>query len=173
MTVQQAYTLGEVIREGLDQLPGAAVRDIVNWIRTNHREVIEENFETISYLGLSNMVRAARKARKKPTEIDDYSTSLCFDFGLPPMEFDGEISVPRDMTNVMNSVCDWSDLEETTIRNFDKHIELLEATGAATLKHAEECRILRQAAMQHSPGGTIDITLGDLRKIARRKRSLE
>jgi hypothetical protein len=163
------YTLGEVIREALDELPGASVHDIVNWIRMNHRQVIEDNFETISYQGLSAMVRAARKIHPRK-EDDDYAESLCFDFGLPPMAFDKEISVPRDMDNLTKSVCDWPELEETTVRDFDKHIKLLIATGNATLTRATDCQALRDAAMQFSPNGDIDVTIGELRRIAQRRR---
>jgi hypothetical protein len=171
VTLQQAYTLGEVIREALDALPGAAVRDVVNWIRENHRSVVEDNFETLSYQGLSVMVRAARKSRAPSLELQEYSHSLCFDFGLSPMLLDHEISVPRDMENLINSPCDWPVLEEATLLDLDKHIALLRATGAATLAQAERCAKLRQGAVRYSPNGRLDLTIGALREMARAQRN--
>jgi hypothetical protein len=61
--------------------------------------------------------------------------------------------------------------QETTIRALDKHILLLRATAEATLEHADHCEQLRQAAIRYSPRGSVDVTLGKLREIARSERN--
>jgi len=168
MTLEQMQSLGEVIDQGLDKFPGGAVRDIVNWIRTEHRRVVEENFETLSYAGLAAMVRQRRKNRV-PTEEKFYAFSLCLDFGLPSLDLDSEISVPRDIDNPINSVCDWKEPDDATIDDIDKHIIALRAQSDADSRHAAAWLTVRQAAIKIS-GGRTDITIGELRKRARESR---
>lgn len=167
MTIEQLRYLSEVIREAIDTNPRAATHVVVRWIWDHYPHVIDENELTLINDGLGDRIRREHKARPPLGEITEFSLHLCFDFGLPPIQFDEEISVPRDIENLINSPCDWPSLEETTIRDFDKHILLLRATAKATLEHADNCEQLRQAAMRHNPDGNLDITIGKLRAIAR------
>ena len=169
MTMEQIVTLQEVIREACQKLPGANTHDTVNWIRRNYRKIIEDNFETLSYRALSVLVRAERKSRPPEPEIHP---SLFQDFELEPMQLDREISIPNDLENPINGGCDWRELEESTIRQIDAHIVLLDATAAATTAQANRYRRFRQAAMRYSPDGSLDITIGELRKIARHNRGI-
>jgi hypothetical protein len=165
MTMEQIYTLREVVREACCALPGASVYDTVSWIRRHRRKVVEENFETLSYQALAILVRAERKSR--PPEVDDYSENLALDFGLTPVPLDREISVPKDLENPIAGGCDWRELEEATIRDLDAHILLLRATARATDLQAEHYNNLRQAAMRHNPNGNLNMTIRELRRIAR------
>jgi len=165
MTFEQSESLGKVIDQSLDNFPGGTVPDIVNWICRNRRRVVEENFETLSCAGLAAMVRQRRKTGV-PAEVKFYSFSLCLDFGLPWLDFDSEISIPRDMENPINSVCDWKKPDDATIDDIDKHLIAFEAQRDADSRHAACWMLVRQAAIKIS-GGRTDITLGELRKRAR------
>src|SRR5215469_7350223 len=167
MTMEQIRYLNEVIREGIDNNPAARTYEVVCWIRDHYAGVIEENSITLINDGLADRIRREHKARPPLGEITDFSENLCLDFGIELMQFDQEISVPRDTENLINSVCDWPKLEDASIRAFDKHIALLKAIAEATLAHASGCEILRQAAMKHNPDGSLDRTIGELRQIAR------
>lgn len=168
MTFQQLTTLQDVIRKALDT--HVSTPEAVNWIRSHYRRIVDENWETISYTGLSVLVRAMRKTARQNNGDEFNSVSLCLDFGLSPMPLDEEISVPRDVDNIINSMCDWRAVDAASLADVEKHIQLLLATAAATNLQAKHWQIFLQAAMLYNPDpANLNITIGQLRKIARRR----
>lgn len=168
MTLVQEYTLQEVIEKALRETGNGPTREVTRYLQTHHRKVLDDNSLTIEAIGLGTLIRAHRK---KPPHKNLYEkiSNLCLDFGLEYMDLDDEISVPLDMTNVLNSECDWPDIEDTTVDDLDKHLILRDAQEAAHVTKTQYVRALRQAAAQVVPGRT-DIPLRELRVIARKRR---
>jgi hypothetical protein len=167
MTLTSDYSLHEVIEEAIEKTGNGSTRDVIRYLQTHHRRVLDDNSLTIESIGLGNLIRAYRK---KPSRKDFQAKihSLCLDFGLPDLDLDDEVSVPVDMSNVLNSECDWPDLDDATIDDLDKHLILREAQEQAHQARTKSIRLLRQAAARIMPGRT-DIPLRELRKIARKK----
>jgi hypothetical protein len=165
MTLEQIQTLEEAIDDALDILKGASTRDIVNWIRLNRRRIFDDNLETLGTEGLEARIRMRRKKRA-PIEEAKSSGNLCFDFGLPAMELDTEVSIPSDMENLLYGPCEWKEPDDASIRDIDKHVLLLEAQGRSALARADSWRAVRQAAARFADGD-LDLTLGELRRLAR------
>jgi hypothetical protein len=169
MTFASSYTLQDAIEESLLKTNNGSTRDVIRYLQTHHCKVLDENSLTIEVSGLGNMIRAFRK---KPPNKDWYeqAVSLCLDFGLEPMALDDEISVPLDVDGgILNSECDWPELEDATIDDLDKHLLLRDAQQRAFEARTRCVRLLRQAAASVVPGRT-DIPLGELRIIARVQR---
>jgi len=168
MTLASHYTLQDAIEEALAKTNNGSTREVVRYLQMHYRQVIDDNWMTVSGCGLGQMVRLFRK---KPTNKDLHARieSLCFDFGLEPLDLDDEISVPVDMTNILNSECDWPELDDATIDDLDKHLLLREAQEQAHQARTRCYRLLRQAAARVVPGRT-DIPLRELRAIARKQR---
>jgi hypothetical protein len=166
MTVEQIFTLREVVRIACQEMPRGSVHHTVSWIVEHHLPTLDDNSLTLYTKALAIMVREERKGRVTP-ETTLYHENLCLDFGLPPMPFDREISIPCDLNNPINGGCEWCELEEASIRNLDAHVVLLRATAAASVAAAEHYIALRQAAMRYNPDGDLDRTIGELRALAR------
>jgi len=169
MTLASSYTLQDAIEEALAKTNNGSTREVIRYLQMHHRKVLDDNSLTIESIGLGQMIRGFRK---KPPSKDLHARiqSLCLDFGLDPLDLDDEISVPVDMTNILNSECDWPELDDATIDDLDKHLCLREAQEEAHKARTKCYRILRQAAAQVVPGRT-DIPLRELRVIAREQRS--
>lgn len=165
MTLMSSYTLQDAIEDALEQTNNGSTRAVIRYMQLNHRKVIDANSLTIESVGLGSLVR---QFRKKPPNKDVIARiqSLCFDFGLEPMDLDDEISVPLDLANILNSECDWPELDDATIDDLDKHLLLREAQESAHQAKTRCYRLLRQAAARVVPGRT-DIPLRKLRQIAR------
>ncbi len=168
MTLTQEYSLPAAIADALDRTNNGTTRAVIQYLQINHRKVLDENSLTIEGIGLGSLIRAYRK---KPTQKDrdDKIKSLCFDFGLSPLDLDDEISVPVDMNNVLNCECDWPDIEDATIDDIDKHLILREEQEKAHAARTLALNTFRQAVARIVPGRT-DIPIRELRKIARRQR---
>src|SRR5262249_35195932 len=161
------YSLQDAIRESLEKTNNGSTREVVHYLQMNFREVLDDNQLTIEHIGLGPLIRAQRK--KPPhKDLELKIRNLCFDFGLPPLDLDDEISVPVDMTNILTSECDWPDLEDATIDHLDKHLKLREAQRIAHDARTQCYVMLRQAAAQVVPGRT-DIPVRELRIIARKQ----
>ena len=171
MTFLASYSLQDAIREALEETHNGGTREVVRYLQMHFRQVLDDNQLTIEHIGLGPLIRAQRK---KPPEKDlaVKIKNLCFDFGLPPLDLDDEISVPVDMTNILHSECDWPDLEDVTVDDLDKHLQLREAQRTAHDARTQCVIRLRQAAANVVPGRT-DIPLRKLREIARRERGEE
>lgn len=160
MTFEQIYTLQDAIDEAIAKTNTGTTHEVILWLQKHRRQLLDENQNIIEPEGLGNLIRACRK---RPTpETKEETRNLCFDFGLPDLELNTEISIPRDMENVLYCACDWKELDDATIADLDKHIVLLEAQAAANLEQAANLRKLRQAAAKRAKGRT-DIPLRDLR----------
>ena len=166
MTFTASISLQDAIRESLERTNNGSTREVIHHLQTHFRHVLDDNQMTIEHIGLGPLIRAQRK---RPPEKDwaERIESLCFDFGLPTLDIEDEVSVPVDMTNILNSECDWPDLEDATIDDLDKHLQLREAQRVAHDARTQCYIQLRQAAAKVVPGRT-DIPLRELRKIARR-----
>lgn len=169
MTAIQLKNLLDVIDEALDALPGEHCSIVRHYIKENHRRVFEEHEEEMADEKLDDRIRDRRKARKSPKE-EWSAANLCLDFGLPKLDIDTEISVPRDMTNLIFGPVRWLPIEEATLDDLDKHIALLEAQAAANVKQAKDFRLLRGTAARFAQGRK-DVTIGELREIAREGRN--
>jgi hypothetical protein len=165
MTLAQLETLEEAIDDALDAMKGGSTRDVVNWIRMNRRRTFDDNLETLGAEGLEARIRVRRKKRR-PEQAARSSENLCLDFGLPEMELDTEISIPRDMENLLYGACDWKEPDDASLRDIDKHIQLLKVQGHLALERARSWGLVRQAAARFAHGN-FDLTLGELRQIAR------
>jgi hypothetical protein len=165
MTLASSYTLQDAIEEALRKTNNGSTREVIHYLQMNHRKVLDDNSLTIESIGLGSMIRAFRK---KPPNKDTYTKikNLCFDFGLEYMDLEDEISVPLDLENILNSECDWPELDDATVDDLDKHLMLRDAQEAAHQARTECYRRLRQAAARVVPGRT-DIPLRELRRIAR------
>jgi hypothetical protein len=163
MTMEKAYTLLDVVDEGLLETNSAPTRDVIHWILMNRRSVLDDNSLTLYSDALGNLIRTRRK---KDTVAVTEIHNLCFDFGLADLDLPDEISVPTDMDNLPYCSCDWQPLDDATVNDLDKHVLLLEAQIAANRASADAIRRLRQVAARVVPGRT-DIPLRDLRRIAR------
>jgi len=168
MTFATHFTLQEAIAEALEQTNNGGTRDVIRHLQLNFRRILDENSMTIEALGLGQMIRAQRKKPPKK-DYQERLCSLCLDFGLPVLDLDDEIAVPIDMTNVLGSECDWPELEDATIDDLDKHLQLRAAQQIAHDARTRNYVRLRQAAANVVPGQT-DIPLRQLREIARRQR---
>jgi hypothetical protein len=168
MTFTTSYNLQDAIREALEKTGNGSTREVIHYLQTHFREVLDDNQLTLEHIGLGPLIRAQRK---KPTHLDlgEKIKNLCFDFGLPPLDLDDEISVPVNMNNILNSECDWPELDDATIDDIDKHLQLREAQRIAHDARTQCVMMLRQAAAQVVPGRT-DIPLRRLREIRRGKR---
>jgi hypothetical protein len=164
MTFEKAYTLLDVVDEGLLETNSAPTRDVVNWIIANRRYVLDDNCLTLYGGALADLVRMRRK--KKEPGANPETRNLCFDFGLETLPLPDEISVPTDMDNLPYCACAWKEIDEATIDDLDKHLALLTAQIELNMSSRANFRILRQAASRIVPGRT-DIALRELRKIAR------
>jgi hypothetical protein len=168
MTLTSSYSLQDAIEEALLKTGNGSTREVIRYLQVHHRRVLDDNSPAIESIGLGSMIRAFRK---KPPKKDTYvrMQNLCLDFGLDPMDLDDEISVPADMTNILNSECDWPELEDATIEDLDKHLALRDAQEAAHQAKTQRYRLLRQALARIVPGRT-DIPIRELRAIARKQR---
>jgi hypothetical protein len=166
MTMEQIFTLREVVRIACQEMPRCSVQQTVSWIVEHHLPTLDDNSLTLYNKALSVMVREERKGGVTP-EITLYHENLCLDFGIEPTPFDREISIPCDLNNPVSGGCEWRELEEASIRNLDAHVILLRATAAANVAMAEQYVTLRNAAMRHNPDGDLDRTIGELRQLAR------
>lgn len=165
MTMTQQYSLQDAIDEALQKTNNGTTREVTRYLQMHHRKVLDDNSLTIEAVGLGSMIR---QFRKKPPNRETHTKiqNLCFDFGLPYMDLDDEISVPIDMSNPLNSECDWPVLDDATIDDLDKHLVLRDAQQEAHAARTQCVRLLRQAAAKVVPGRT-DIPLRELREIAR------
>jgi hypothetical protein len=160
--------LFEAIDDALVMTGNGTTREVIRYLQMNHRRVLNENSLTIEVSGLGPMVRSRRK-KPDPLDLARRNESLCLDFGLDYLDLDDEISVPLNMENVLNSECDWPDLEDATIADIDRHLVLRDAQEVAHAARTLAVRTLRQAAARVVPG-RIDIPLRELRVIARKRR---
>lgn len=165
MTLVAEYGLMDAIDDALAKTNNGTTHNVIRYLQMNHRKVLDNNSLTIEGIGLGNLVRARRK---KPESKDLHAKiqNLCFDFGLEYMDLDDEISVPIHLENILNSECDWVDIEEVTVDDLDKNLMLRDAQQKAHEIRTECVRALRQAAARVVPGRT-DIPLNKLRVIAR------
>jgi hypothetical protein len=165
MIFTASYNLQDAIRESIEQTNNGGTREVIRYLQMHFREVLDDNQMTIEHLGLGPLIRAQRK---KPAyqDVERKIKNLCFDFGLPPLDLDDEISVPVDMANVLSSECDWPELDDATIDDLDKHFKLREAQRLAHDARTQCYLMLRQAAAKFVPGRT-DIPLRELRRIAK------
>src|SRR5262252_5599689 len=168
MTLVALMSLQEVIREALVATSGGLTGDIIRWLQMNRREILDANQLTIEAEGLGQIIRKERKEHGAPKGMD--VEALCLDFGLDPLDLDGEVSVPQDMERILSGPCEWPKLDDVTIDDIDKHVLLLEATSKSIAQKTTSMRVLRQAAALVVPGRT-DIPLRELRVIARQKRA--
>lgn len=166
MTLTQLQTLQDVIDEALDTLKGAPCRDVVAWIRTNYPEVLAQHAAELADEGLATRIRERRKQRS-PIEETKTSRNLCLDFDLPELGLDSEISIPRDLDDLIYGGTDWKEADDATIDDIDAHILLLEAQAAANLAKADNWRRVRQAAARYARGNH-HLTLGELRRMAQK-----
>jgi hypothetical protein len=168
MTFLANYNLQDAIRESLEKTNNGSTREVIHYLQINFREVLDDNQLTLEHIGLGPLIRAQRK---KPPEqdVELKIRNLCLDFGLPPLDLDDEISVPINMTNILNSECDWPTLDEATIDDLDKHLALRAAQRQAHDARTLCYETLRQAAAQVVPGRT-DIPFRKLREIARKRK---
>jgi hypothetical protein len=165
MTTDRAYTLIDVVDEGLAATNSAPTRDVIRWILMNRRFVLDDNCMTCYSGYLGQLIRARRKKKDAPaTSIQE----LCFDFGMEVLDLPDEISVPIDMNNLPGP-CDWAQIDDATVDDLDKHLALLDAQIELDMMSRANIRKLRQVAAQVVPGRT-DIPLRDLRGIARNER---
>jgi hypothetical protein len=168
MTLTSEYSLQEAIDDAIQQTNNGSTRDVIRYLQMHYRKVLDDNSLTIEGVGLGSMIRAYRK---KPTLKDrqEKIRNLCLDFGLDYLDLDDEISVPVDMNNVLNSECDWPDIEDATVDDLDKHLILRDAQEVAHAARTLALRTFRQAAAQVVPGRT-DIPIRELREIVRGKK---
>lgn len=164
MTLVQVLTLHAVIDEALDTLKGARCREIVTWIREQHSEVVAVHRDQLADEGLTIRVRERRKQRS-PLEESKTSRNLCLDFGLSKLDLDSEISIPRDLKDLIFGGSNWKEVDDATLADIDAHILLLEAQAVANLEKADNWRRIRQAAARFADGNHA-MTLGELRRIA-------
>jgi hypothetical protein len=166
MTFEQRFTLIEAIDATIDAMPGASVRDLVVWFRLHRRGVCDDNSETIGTLGLSQLFRE-RKKKRTPRE-EAATDNLCFDFGLPAMELDVEISIPLEKDNLLYGKCEWREIDDASIPNVEQHALYLDAQEQSIHAKAANYRLIIRAAKRFlKPGDPPDITLGILRERAR------
>jgi hypothetical protein len=163
MTTDRAYTLMDVVDEGLAATNSAPTGDVIRWILMNRRHVLDENCMTCYSGYLGQLIRARRKKRDTPpTSIQE----LCFDFGMELLDLPDEISVPTDIQNPISCPCEWPQIDDATVDDLDKHLVLLDAQIELDMASRANIKKLRQVAAQVVPGRT-DIPLRDLRRIAR------
>ncbi len=168
MTLEQLDTLENLIDEALNILKNAQRHQVVSWIRERYPHVLEEHSQELIDEGLTARVRRRRKQRA-PLKEDKASRNLCFSFGLPAMQLDSEISIPRDFDNLLYGESDWKEADDATLEEIDAHILLLEAQARANFAKADNWRKVRQAAARYAHG---DLTL-TLRKLRLRARGEE
>ena len=165
MTLERAYTLLDVVDEGLAATNSAPTRDVIRWILMNRRSVCDDNALTCYSGYLGQLIRARRKKKDAPnTSIEE----LCFDFGLELLDLPDEISVPTDMNNLPSCPCDWPEINDATVSDLDKHLALLDAQIELDMTSRANIRRLRQVVAQVVPGRT-DIPLRELRLLARQR----
>jgi len=165
MTITQLQTLEAVIDEALDSLRGGRCCEVVAWIRERYPGILAEHITELADEGLEARVRRRRKVRS-PIEETKASRNLCFDFSLPELQLDSEISIPRDLDDLLFGRSDWKEADDATLREIDSHILLLEAQARANLAKADNWRRVRQAAARYA-NGNFDLKLGELRRRAR------
>jgi hypothetical protein len=168
MTITASYSLQDAIDEALEKTGNGGTREVTNYLQTHFRKILDANQPMIENIGLGPLIRAQRK---KPP-LQDYQEKirqLCLDFNLPSLDLDDEVSVPIDMTNILNSECAWPELDDATVDDLDRHLKLREAQRVAHDARTRCYQILRQAAARVVPGRT-DIPLRVLRRIARESR---
>lgn len=165
MTAIQLQTLQDVIDLALDTLKGKRGREVVAWIRERYPEILAEHDYELANEGLEVRIRERRKDRSSIEEAKT-SRNLCLDFGLPVLQLDSEISIPRDLNDLIYGGSNWKEADDATLDDLDAHILLLEAQAAANLAKADNCRRIRQAAARFANGNR-KLTLGELRQIAR------
>lgn len=165
MRLAQLQKLEDVIDEALDTLKGARCREIVVWIRERYAEILVEHSNQLIEEELEARIRNRRKQRPLAEETKT-SRNLCLDFGLPELQLDSEVSVPRDLNDLLYGKSDWKEADDATLREIDAHILLLEAQAAANLAKAGNWRRIRQAAARYA-NDNLDLTLGELRRVAR------
>ena len=158
----------EAIDDALARTNNGTTHEVIDYLQTHHRKVLDENAMTIENNGLGQLIRGRRK-KPDPVELVRKNESLCFDFGLDYLDLDDEISVPIDMENVLNSPCDWPQMDDATIEDIDKHLILRDAQEAVYAARTLAVRTLRHAAARVVPGRT-DIPLRELRVIAYKRR---
>jgi hypothetical protein len=165
MTLTQEYNLQDAFADAIRATNNGSTRELIRYLQTYHRKVLDENALTIEGNGLGSMLRAFRK--KPPRhELAEKIHCLCLDFGLPDLDLDDEVSVPMDLGNVLNAECDWPDIEDVTVDGLDRHLLLRDAQEKAYSAKTECYRIFRQRMAQIVPGCT-DIPVRELRRIAR------
>lgn len=165
MTLDCVQTLDHAIEEGIRATHHGATRDVVSWLQTHCRGILDENSLTIEAEGLGNLIRAHRK-RKPSVDSEASIYNLCLDFGLPSLDLDREVSVPTDMKNLLYCACDWLDIEDATLADIDKHIVLEQAQMSALDVSIGNWQHFRQSVAHVVPGRD-DIPIRELRVIAR------
>jgi hypothetical protein len=165
LTTVKTQTLLDVIDEALDTLRGAPTRRLVAWLREQYPNIVAQHSIELEDDGLEGLFRKRRKERR-PEEEANTSRNLCFDFGLPVLELDSEISIPRDIHNPIFGGSNWKEADKATLDDIDGHILLLEAQATANLVKADNWRQVRQAAARYAKGNH-KLTLGELRQIAK------
>lgn len=163
MTLSEMYSLRDAIQQALDATGDGTTAEVTRWLQLHRRDVLNANSLTIEREGLSHIIREYRKKEKSTHETISLH-QFCMDFGLPDIDLDLEISVPRTVDG--NPSCEWIDLEDATVDDLDAHEKLLEAKAAETLEKARNIRLLRNSAAQIVPNRT-DIPMRELRRIAR------
>lgn len=167
MTIAQYQSILDAVDEALLTIGSAPTKEIVQWIRCNRPETISAHAVELEDWALADVVRRRRKMHSVK-QVGFQQASLFQDFGLPEMDLDVEISVPRDLENLTYGACDWKDLEEeATIDDIDRHIQWLRAQAAYLTTKAESYTRFRQRIIRFSPGRRTNITVRELRVLAR------
>lgn len=166
MTLIELETLQEATDDALEKFRGTkSNQEILDWLKINYPKILKENNDFVFDYGMRMYIRARRKGRPAAEE-QRAAANLCFDFSLPQMELDTEISIPADLENPLGSEVAWKEPDDATLEEIRAHIILLRATAVFTLETADNWeRIERAARIYQLPGE--EAVLKVLRKRAR------
>jgi hypothetical protein len=165
MTLLQALSLQDAIQEALDATGGGTNHEVVVWLQTHRRKVLDANALTIEISGLNNIIRTYRKKGRTPKDHETIS-QICMDLGLGDLDLDLEISVPSADDDV--DEVRWEERNEATVDDLDLHIMLMQDQHKALATKIDNEILFRQAAAAVVPGRT-DIPVRELRRIARER----
>jgi hypothetical protein len=56
MTLTSHYSLHEAIEEAIDKTGNGSTREVIRYLQTYHRNVLDQNSMTIESIGLGNLI---------------------------------------------------------------------------------------------------------------------
>jgi hypothetical protein len=158
-------TLTDAMLEALRKAGTNSTREMSRWVRLHYRNIFDQHSETLSLEGLDQRLRSLRKKQAGAGQTVFDMAQLFLDLGLPKLDLDEEVSVPRDMTDIVSGPCDWIEIEDVTVDHIDLHIELLDAKTDLNNRKTGDWRAMKQAMLRIGKGRT-DIPMRELRRIA-------